>query len=110
LPKSKSAEKAARSSERKRLRNRSVRSATRSHITKTGKLISNNELEPAQKALSETISVLDKAAKKKVLHHNTASRYKSRLMKRFNKAKLSTDGKAETTKAGKKTGEKQSTK
>lgn len=110
MPKSKSAEKAARSSKRKRLRNRSVKSATKSHLTKTEKLINGNELETAQKAILETISILDKSAKKKVMHPNTASRYKSRLMKKFNKAKLATAGKTETTKADKKTGAEKSTK
>ena len=110
MPKSKSAEKAARSSEKKRLRNRSMKSATKTHVTKAEKLISNNELGPAQAAVLETISVLDKAAKKKVIHPNTASRRKSRLMKKFNKAKISAAGKTEATATVKKTRKKQSKK
>lgn len=108
MPKSVSAEKAARSSERKRLRNRSIKSATKTYIAKTERLISEGELEPARAAILETISALDKAAKRKVIHPNTASRQKSRLTKKLNKAKLSTTGKAEKTETSKKTRKKQS--
>ena len=72
------------SAERKRLRNRSVRSALKSHITKTKKLIANKELEPAQEALTATISTLDKTAQKGIIHPNKAARHKSRLTKKLN--------------------------
>jgi small subunit ribosomal protein S20 len=90
LPISTSAQKAARTGERKRLRNRSIKSATKTYVTKAEKLIHDDELEPAQAAVLEAISVLDKAAKNKVIHPNTASRLKSRLTKKLNKAKLTT--------------------
>jgi small subunit ribosomal protein S20 len=99
LPKSKSAEKAARASERKQLRNKSVRSATKTHLTRAEKLISSNELEPAQQAVLAATSALDRAAKKGVIHPNTAARRKSRLMKKFNQAKLSSPAEQKTTKA-----------
>jgi len=89
LPKSSSAEKAARAAERKRLRNKSLKSATKTHLTQAVKLISNNQLEEAQKAVTGTISILDRDAKKGVIHPNTAARRKSRLMKKLNRAKLS---------------------
>ena len=89
MPKSKSAEKAARASERKRLRNKSVRSATKTKVTRAEKLISSNEPEPAREAVATAISALDRAAKKGVIHPNTAARRKSRLMKKFNQAKPS---------------------
>jgi len=87
LPKSKTAESAARSSERKRQRNRSIKSTTKTAIIRAEKLIESNELESAQAAIIEASSILDKAAKKKVIHPNTASRRKSRLTKKLNKAK-----------------------
>ena len=86
---SKSAQKAARTGKRKQARNRSMKSATKTHITRTEKLIRDNDIESAQVAMQATISVLDKAAKKGVIHPNTASRRKSRLMKKLNKAKVS---------------------
>jgi small subunit ribosomal protein S20 len=104
LPKSKSAEKAARAAKRKQLRNKSVRSATKTHLARAEKLISSNELEPAQQAVLAATSALDRAAKKGVIHPNTAARRKSRLMKKFNQAKLSSpaEQKATSTKQPKK--------
>jgi small subunit ribosomal protein S20 len=89
LPKGTSAEQAARAAERRRLRNKSVKSAAATHAIQAGKLIGDNKLEPAQKAVSVAISALDKAVKRGVIHRNTAARRKSRLMKKFNQAKLS---------------------
>lgn len=111
MPISTSAQKAARTGERKRLRNRSIKSATKTYVTKAENLIHGSELEPAQTAVLKAISVLDKAAKKKVIHPNTASRRKSRLMKKLNKAKLTAASKTEATateKAEKKTRKRKS--
>jgi small subunit ribosomal protein S20 len=99
LPKSKSAEKAARAAKRKQLRNKSVRSATKTHLARAEKLISSNELEPAQQAVLAATSALDRAAKKGVIHPNTAARRKSRLMKKFNQAKLASPAKQKATSA-----------
>lgn len=84
MPKTKTAEKSARSAARKAERNKSVRSSTKSSITKAEKLIASKKGEDARAAVTEAISSLDRAAKKKVIHPNTASRKKSRLMKKFN--------------------------
>ena len=89
MPKSKSVQKAARAAERRQLRNKSVRSATKTYVTKAEKLILNNELEAAQPAVVAAVSSLDKAAKKKVIHPNTAARRKSHLTKKLNRAMLS---------------------
>ncbi|MCJ7829374.1 MAG: 30S ribosomal protein S20 [Dehalococcoidia bacterium] len=99
MPKSISAEKAARTAERKRLRNRSRKSATKTHLTRAEKLIAANQLEQAQQAVMDTISALDRDAKKGVIHPNTAARRKSRLMKQFNQAKLPGSAQRKTDKA-----------
>jgi small subunit ribosomal protein S20 len=99
LPKSISAKKTARTAERKRLRNKSLKSATKTHLTRAEKLIAANELEPAQQAVVDTISALDRDAKKGVIHPNTAARRKSRLMKKFNQSKLSSTAQRKTEKA-----------
>lgn len=96
MPRSKSAEKAARASERKRLRNKSVRSATKTKMTRAEELISSNELEPAREAVTTALSALDKAAKKGVIHPNTAARRKSRLMKKLNQVKPSSTAEQKT--------------
>jgi small subunit ribosomal protein S20 len=85
-----SAEKAARTAERKRIRNKSLKSATKTHLTRAVKLISSNQLEEAETAVATTISALDRDAKKGVIHPNTAARRKSRLVKKLNQAKART--------------------
>jgi len=84
LPNTKSAAKALRRSERRRIRNRFWRSTARTFIKKARKLIEAGDLEAAAKAVGDAISVLDRAAAKGVIHKNNAARRKSRLMKRFN--------------------------
>jgi len=86
MPNSKTVEKAARSAGRKRLRNRLVRSSTRTRVSKARKLISNGELELAQQETATAISSLDKAVSKGVFHRNKSARLKSRLMKKLNVA------------------------
>jgi small subunit ribosomal protein S20 len=85
LPKAKTAEKSARSAQRKAERNKSIRSTTKSTITKAEKLIAGKNIDEAKAAVIEASSTLDRAAKKKVIHANTAARKKSRLMKKLNK-------------------------
>ena len=99
MPKSISAEKAARTAERKRLRNKSLKSATKTRLTGAVKLITANQLEEAQKAVASAISALDRDVKKGVIHPNTAARRKSRLMKKLNKAKISGTPSGKTRKA-----------
>ena len=86
MPVTKSAQKQVRVSERRQLRNKSVRSLCKTNITKAEKLIFSGELEAAQKAVVAAISSLDKAAEKGVIHPNNAARSKSRLMQKLNKA------------------------
>ena len=86
MPVTKSAQKRVRVTERKRLRNRSIRSQVKTNITKTERLIFSGELEAAQGAAVAAVSSLDKAAKKGVIHPNNAARRKSRLMKKLNEA------------------------
>ena len=86
MPGSKSAQKQARASEKRRLRNKSVRSLCKTNITKAHRLILSGELEPAREAVVAAISSLDKAAEKGVIHPNNAARRKSRLMQKLNKA------------------------
>jgi len=86
LPNTESAKKQMRVSERKRLRNKSIRSMCKTNITKAERLIFSGELEEAQKAVVAAISSLDKAAEKGILHANNAARRKSRLMKKLNAA------------------------
>ena len=105
MSKTSSAEKATRTAERKKLHNKAIRSATKTHITRVEKLVQSNDAEAAKKAVVVAISALDRAAKSKVIHPNTAARRKSRLMKKVNKtAPASTiTAKTKTKKTAKKT-------
>ena len=80
----KSALKRIRSSERKRIRNRSYRSQTRTQIKKARLAIDSENREDAVAATHEAIRLLDKAANKGIIHKRNAARRKSRLMRRLN--------------------------
>jgi len=86
LPVSKSSQKQVKVDERRRLRNKSIRSLCKTNITKAERLIFLGELESAQKVVMAAVSSLDKAAEKGVIHPNNAARRKSRLMNKLNKA------------------------
>jgi small subunit ribosomal protein S20 len=75
--------KRVRSSERKRLRNRAVRSTTRTMVKKARTTLEQGDLEAARQAIREAVRTLDKAVSKGVIHRNSAARRKSRLMKRL---------------------------
>jgi small subunit ribosomal protein S20 len=89
LPVTKSAKKQIQTTERRRLRNKSIRSLCKTNTTKAERLILSGELEAAQKAVVAAISSLDKAAEKGIIHPNNAARRKSRLMQKLNKAQPS---------------------
>jgi small subunit ribosomal protein S20 len=77
-----SALKRARQTETKTATNRANKSRLRSALRSLREAIAKGDKESAQKAYSETVSVVDKGVQKGALHKNTASRYKSRLSKR----------------------------
>jgi small subunit ribosomal protein S20 len=79
----KSALKRIRSSEKKRQRNRVVRSRTRTQIKKARVALDSGDVKNAVEATREAIRELDKAVTKGVLHRNNAARRKSRLMKQL---------------------------
>ncbi len=79
----KSALKRIRSNERKRVRNRIVRTSVRTEVKKARQSLDGGDLESALKTTHEAIRALDKAAVKGVIHPNNAARRKSRLMKRL---------------------------
>jgi small subunit ribosomal protein S20 len=89
LPQTKSAKKEVRASRKKQLRNKSMRSLTKTSVSKAEKLIFSGELESGSEAVGSAISALDKAASKGTIHPNNAARRKSRLVKKLNKAQSS---------------------
>ncbi|HYE66765.1 MAG TPA: 30S ribosomal protein S20 [Pyrinomonadaceae bacterium] len=84
MPNHKSAEKRVRQNEKRRRINRSNRSRLRTSIKKLRTALSGGDLNEINAQLPETISMIDKAIQKGVLHRNAAARYKSRLTMRVN--------------------------
>ena len=91
MPVTKTAQKEMRSSARKALRNKPIRSMCKASITKAERLIFSGEVEAADKAVVAAISALDKAANKGIIHPNNAARRKQRLMKKLNSVKMSAE-------------------
>lgn len=83
---SKSSEKAMRVAEKKRMRNKSDRSTAKTLVAKAETLIAEGDAQAAGAAVKQAVSVLDKTAKKRVIHPNCAARRKSRLVKKFNQS------------------------
>lgn len=73
-------------SAKKALRNQSVLSKLKTETKRFIELVSSKKMEEARKQLNHLISQLDKAKSKGIIHKNTASRKKSRLMKRLKSA------------------------
>ncbi|MBA3241195.1 MAG: 30S ribosomal protein S20 [Acidobacteria bacterium] len=85
MPNHKSAEKRMRQNEKRRLVNRNNRGRLRTGIKKLRGALEAGDAGATQALLPETISLIDKAVQKGVLHRNAAARYKARLTVRANK-------------------------
>ena len=84
MPNHKSAEKRMRQNEKRRLINRGNRGKLRTGIKKLRAALEGGEAGTAAALLPETVSLIDKAVQKGVLHRNAAARFKSRLTVRAN--------------------------
>jgi small subunit ribosomal protein S20 len=96
-----SAEKAHRQSIKRRLRNRAVKSATKSAIKRANETIAGGDIDAAREAVRTAISALDRAAQKGVVHPNNAGRRKSRLLLRYNASVAALQTPVEERPAGK---------
>jgi small subunit ribosomal protein S20 len=81
----KSAKKRARQTTKKNAINRSKRSAVRTSVKKVRSAIAIQDKDKSNALLYPTISLIDKAVNKGILHQNTAARHKSRLTKQVGK-------------------------
>ena len=71
-----------RQNEKRRARNKAIRSEVNSRVKNTLKSAESGQSD--EEALRIAIKKIDKAARKNILHKNTAARKKSRLTKRYN--------------------------
>lgn len=82
----KSALKANRQNIKRREHNRQLRSRLRTALKAIRASLDDKDIDGAKKALSATVSIVDKMATKGIIHRNTAGRYKSRLAARLTKS------------------------
>jgi small subunit ribosomal protein S20 len=77
----KSAEKRVRQNAKRNAINRSNRTGLRTQIKKLRTALAGHDKAQSVELLNPTISSIDKAVNKGIIHKNTAARYKSRLTK-----------------------------
>ena len=80
----KSAIKRARQNEVKRLRNKSYKTTAKNAIKEVRKAVVGNSVEQASESFTNTVSALQKAVSKGVIHKNKAARQVSRLARQVN--------------------------
>ena len=77
----KSAEKRIRQNVKRNEINRANRSKLRTQIKKLRGSLTGQDKAASEALLNPTVSLIDKAVNKGIIHKNTAARYKSRLTK-----------------------------
>ena len=85
MPRRKTSLKRNRADKKRHLRNLKVKQQLKKTIKKFQALLSAKKAEEAKTLIKKVFSELDKAAKKNIIHPNTADRKKSRLSKRLAK-------------------------
>ena len=87
MPNIKSAKKRVSVTEKKNTENKMIKSAVKTAIRKYMAAIAAGDADAAEKLLPETVSVIDSAAAKGILHKNNAANKKSGLAKKLNELK-----------------------
>ena len=92
MPNKAAAEKYLRASQRRRMRNKPIRTVVRHSVRAALEAIDDagraeSSWDEADSALREAVSALDRAARKGVVHANTAARRKSRLLRHYHAVK-----------------------
>lgn len=89
MPNIKSQIKRLRQAEKRRLRNKSIKSEVKTYIKKFEAALSSGNLEEAEKAFALAQKKIDKAVSKGVFHKNTGSRKVSKLAQKLAELKAS---------------------
>ncbi len=87
MPNIKSAAKRVRQSEKRRLRNKAIKTRTKTEIKKFLKALEEKDIQKAEELLRNAIKYIYKAKSKGVLHWRNAARKVSRLSLKLNKLK-----------------------
>ncbi len=85
MPNTESAKRAMRKAERRRVKNKSQRSALKTMVKKVRTAAAGTDDTASKDALGVVIKKLDQSAAKHLIHKNKAARLKSRLTKLVNK-------------------------
>ena len=86
MPTTKSAKKALRQSKKQAFVNKIQKKNIKETIKKIRKALDGKNIEEAQKLATQVVKLLDKAAKRHLVHPNVAARKKSRVYKAIKKA------------------------
>jgi len=84
MPKLANAKKALRKARKNYILNKVVRDRIKRWRKRTTEVVSSGEIIKAHKFNSMYVKVLDKAAKKGVIHKNKANRLKSKMQRKLN--------------------------
>lgn len=85
MPRRRTSLKRKRADRKRHLRNLRIKKELKKTIKKFQTLLSEKNVNEAKALLAKIFSQLDKAAKKRILHPNTADRRKSRLTRKLSK-------------------------
>jgi len=83
MPRRKTSLKRNRADRKRHDRNLKVKQQLKKTIKKFQALLSSKNIDEARTLIGKVFAQLDKAAKKRIIHPQTANRKKSRLMKRL---------------------------
>jgi len=86
MPRRRTSIKKTRVDKKRHLRNLKIKQSLKKILKKFQALVSTKKIDEAKTLIKQVFSQLDKAAKKKIIHPNTADRKKSRLAKKLVKA------------------------
>ena len=84
MPNIKSAKKRVLVNEKKAQANKAIKSALKTQIKKFLAAVNAGDKEEAAKLYPETVSAIDAAATKGVIHKNNANNKKAKIAKKFN--------------------------
>ncbi len=98
MPNIKSAKKRVVVTEKKNSQNKMIKTSVKTAIKKFNAALAAGDAEAAEKLLPETVSVIDSAASKGILHKNNAANKKSALAKSLNALKANPKAVTESVK------------
>jgi len=83
------AKKAGRQQIKRAIRTRGDRTETRSAMARALRSVESGDVDKAETAVKEALSIMDRAVQKGILHKNNVNRRKSRMAANLNKMKAS---------------------